>query len=116
MLLEKKLEPDPRIGDLTVRLPPPEVNPAWPQTGGYADHAMHHLTVAEVPKKAWSIQIGEGDVSQRRHQLPRQIELRGCACRHAAGAVEHEIDAAPRVRWTQCTRMRGREPASQFMP
>ncbi|MCX7355480.1 MAG: PQQ-binding-like beta-propeller repeat protein [Alphaproteobacteria bacterium] len=66
MLLEKKLEPDPRIGDLAVRLPPPEVNPTWPQTGGYADHAMHHLTVANVPKKAWSIKIGEGSSDERR--------------------------------------------------
>ena len=66
MLLEKKLEPDPRIADLAVRLPPPETNPTWPQTGGYADHAMHHLAVADVPKKAWSIHVGEGSSDERR--------------------------------------------------
>lgn len=66
ILQEKKLEPDPRIADLAVRLPPPEVNSAWPQTGGYADHAMHHLSLADVPKKAWSIQIGEGSSDERR--------------------------------------------------
>lgn len=66
MLLERKLEPDPRIADLAVRLPPPEVNPSWPQTGGYADHAMHHLSIAGVPKKAWSVSIGEGSSAERR--------------------------------------------------
>lgn len=66
MMMEQKLEPDPRIADLAVRLPPPEANPAWPQTGGTPDHAMHHLVVADVPKKAWTVNIGEGSTDDRR--------------------------------------------------
>lgn len=76
MLLEKKLEPDPRIADLAVRLPPPEVNPAWPQTGGYADHAMHHLSIADVPKKTWSVSIGEGS-SDERNLLAQPVVAEG---------------------------------------
>ncbi|MFO0998340.1 MAG: PQQ-binding-like beta-propeller repeat protein [Alphaproteobacteria bacterium] len=66
MLLDRQLEADDRIADLAVRLPPPEVNPDWPQTGGYADHAMHHLAIAEVPKRAWQASIGTGSSRERR--------------------------------------------------
>lgn len=66
MLLDRQLEPDERIADLAVRLPPPEVNPDWPQTGGTADHAMHHLAIAEVPKRAWQTSVGTGSSRERR--------------------------------------------------
>ena len=66
MLFDAQLEPDPRISDLSVRLPPPEINAAWPQPGGYADHAMHHLSVSEVPELSWSQNIGQGSTDEQR--------------------------------------------------
>ena len=43
MQLERALEADPRIANQEVVLPPPYVNPDWPEPGGDADNVMHHL-------------------------------------------------------------------------
>ena len=58
--LEQQLEADPRIADLQVRLPQPYANDAWPQPGGYASHAMHHLALGEAPRRLWRTRIGTG--------------------------------------------------------
>ncbi len=60
LTLERVLEPDPRLANLEVRLPRPQVNDAWPQNGGYPSHAMHHLAVRDRVAVAWSADIGEG--------------------------------------------------------
>jgi outer membrane protein assembly factor BamB len=60
MLLERQLTADPRLADLPIRLPPPVVNPDWPQTGGVPSHAMHHLAANDDLKLAWRIEIGSG--------------------------------------------------------
>lgn len=66
LALEQSLEPDPRIADLEVRLPRPFANPAWPQTGGYANHAMQHLALADKIKPVWRADIGAGAASETR--------------------------------------------------
>jgi outer membrane protein assembly factor BamB len=58
--LDKTLEPDPEIADLAVRLPPPYVNRAWPQVGGYPDRAMHHLSAGDALAEQWRVSIGDG--------------------------------------------------------
>jgi len=58
--LQQQLEPDPRIQDLQVRLPRPYANDSWPQRGGYAGHAMHHLKLADNPAEVWRSGVGEG--------------------------------------------------------
>ena len=70
MLYDTSLEPDPRIQDMDVRLPPPEANSAWPQPGGYPDHAMHHLAIADLPQRAWSVDIGQGSTDELRLLSP----------------------------------------------
>lgn len=60
LLIEEELRPDPRLADLNVVLPAPQRNPDWPQVGGNAAHAMHHLDVAETIRPAWRADIGEG--------------------------------------------------------
>lgn len=66
MLLESDLEPDPRLADLEVRLPKPYLNPDWPQSGGYSDHAMHHLEAAVDLKEIWSSGFGDGGDDEER--------------------------------------------------
>ena len=66
LALDQKLESDPRIGEVEVMVPKPYVNADWPQPGGYADHAMHHLALAETPKKVWSGDGGKGAGSNTR--------------------------------------------------
>ena len=60
LALEGTVEPDPRIADLDVRLPRPYANESWPQSGGYPDHAMHHLAGGDELAQLWRVSIGEG--------------------------------------------------------
>jgi outer membrane protein assembly factor BamB len=59
LLTEKSATADPRIADLAVRLPRPFANESWPQQGGYANHAMHHLAFGDSPAAAWNVSIGQ---------------------------------------------------------
>ncbi|MFQ5958479.1 MAG: PQQ-binding-like beta-propeller repeat protein [Alphaproteobacteria bacterium] len=87
LALERTPEPDPRIADLQVRLPRPTANSDWPQFGGYADHAMHHIAVSEDLTRAWKVDIGEGGSGDRRLLSPPVV---------AAGQV-YALDARGRV-------------------
>jgi hypothetical protein len=66
MVQDTDAEPDPRLSDLRVKLPPPYMNDSWPQGGGYPDHAMHHLKSSDELKVAWRVDIGSGSDGNRR--------------------------------------------------
>lgn len=57
---ENRIEPSARVADLSVQLPRPLINEDWPQQGGFANHAMHHLALGPVPNEAWSESAGSG--------------------------------------------------------
>jgi outer membrane protein assembly factor BamB len=57
---EELVRPDTALTARPVALPNPSTNKEWPQAGGYPDHAMHHLTLAERPQRAWQSDIGGG--------------------------------------------------------
>lgn len=59
MLLERELTADPQLAGLEVSLPPPQPNGNWPQAGGVATHAMHHLAAADRLALAWRADVGE---------------------------------------------------------
>ena len=58
--LEKRLEPDPKLAETEVRLPPATQNTDWPQPGGNPSHAMQHVAFTGALSKAWSTGIGDG--------------------------------------------------------
>ncbi len=60
---ERALRPDPQLASLRVRLPKPYRNKDWPQSGGYPDHAMHHLMLGKTLKKVWEKNVGDGSGS-----------------------------------------------------
>jgi outer membrane protein assembly factor BamB len=60
MSLQSSLQADPALADLNVRLPRPYVNTDWPQSGGHATHAMHHLQAVAAPRMVWRVGIGAG--------------------------------------------------------
>ena len=70
MRLEQELEPDPRIADLAVRLPPPWRNADWPQAGGAPSHAMQHLEVDGELATVWRASAGDGSGSEARVMAP----------------------------------------------
>lgn len=58
--LEHILKPDPKLYALRVEVPRPFENTAWPDAGGYPDHAMYHLALGYDIKQAWKANAGEG--------------------------------------------------------
>ncbi len=66
LIHERALSPDPELQDAEILLPPPAPNPDWPQAGGYANHAMHHLEIADELKEAWRADAGAGADDEER--------------------------------------------------
>ena len=62
----KSLVADPELRDKLIILPAPSPNKAWPQAGGYPNHAMHHLEIRDLDEKKWSVDIGEGNSDENR--------------------------------------------------
>src|ERR1700741_1643056 len=58
--LDRQLEPDPDLSKIAITLPPPVVNPDWPEPGGYPNHAMQHLALPDRLTQAWRASTGEG--------------------------------------------------------
>jgi len=54
------LQPDSDVDASEIRLPAPSVTPDWPQNGGYANHAMHHVAAAPQLQERWTSDIGSG--------------------------------------------------------
>jgi outer membrane protein assembly factor BamB len=61
----RDLEPDSDVAGLQVTLPPPTVNDSWPQSGGFANYAMHNLAIGESPQVIWSVDVGSGTTASR---------------------------------------------------
>jgi outer membrane protein assembly factor BamB len=72
MLNPSEIEIDPELGGTAIVLPPPVSNQDWPQADGYANHAMHHLQIAEVPQLDWRARIGSG-IRSGRPRLPPPV-------------------------------------------
>ncbi|MGH7074122.1 MAG: PQQ-binding-like beta-propeller repeat protein [Stellaceae bacterium] len=51
---------DPKLADARVKLPRPVLNTAWPEAGGYPNHAMQHLELSGALNRVWEADIGEG--------------------------------------------------------
>ncbi|HEX4111375.1 MAG TPA: PQQ-binding-like beta-propeller repeat protein [Stellaceae bacterium] len=57
---DRTIQADPTLRQQAVRLPRPEANSEWPESGGFPDHAMQHLALAGSLQQLWSVGIGEG--------------------------------------------------------
>ena len=66
LALERQLRPNLEAADTRIILPAPEDTPAWPGAGGLSHHAMHHLVVTDLPKRAWRREVGEGSSLRNR--------------------------------------------------
>ncbi len=66
MVHERVLKPDQGTEGTKILLPAPTLNRAWPQAGGYANHAMHHIKIGDVIGEAWDASIGQGSDDEER--------------------------------------------------
>jgi len=67
---QRTVNPDPDANPDSIRLPRPQVNADWPQPGGYANHAMHHLEMAQRPERVWRTDIGSGTTDSQPRLAP----------------------------------------------
>jgi outer membrane protein assembly factor BamB len=70
LLLDEGPKADPRLAELRIVLPPPRRNLDWPQAGGNARHAMHHLELSANPVEVWRISAGRGSDDTSRLMAP----------------------------------------------
>jgi len=61
----RDIEPDKEAASIQVTLPAPVVNESWPQSGGFANYAMQHLTIGDSPQVVWTADVGSGSSSSR---------------------------------------------------
>jgi len=66
LTLEDQVMADPGLDGPEVGLPAPYVNTAWPQAGGHASHAMHHVALPDQISQVWRVSIGAGNSRERR--------------------------------------------------
>ncbi|MGH7094841.1 MAG: PQQ-binding-like beta-propeller repeat protein [Stellaceae bacterium] len=91
--LDSTLTPDPALANVSVTLPRPAVNAAWPDAGGYPNHAMYHLALPSTPQRRWETSIGDG--SSRHHKVMAQpIYANKTVYTMDGGAQVSAVDAA----------------------
>ncbi|HEY5237538.1 MAG TPA: PQQ-binding-like beta-propeller repeat protein [Rhizomicrobium sp.] len=66
MTLDEAVQPDPALSSKPVVLPPPYLNPEWPEPGGYASNAMYHLQARGGLHQVWSAEAGKGSDTDSR--------------------------------------------------
>lgn len=66
LLHQRTVNPDPSLADAQILLPAPVPNAEWPQSGGYPNHAMHHMVISGSVARYWSSNIGEGADDEER--------------------------------------------------
>jgi outer membrane protein assembly factor BamB len=73
LTLDRRLEPDPQLKELAIRLPRPFENTEWPEAGGYPNHAMQHLALGDNVKTVWTASAGDGSSRYGRVLAPPVI-------------------------------------------
>lgn len=73
---DNQLEPEIKGEAAEMLLPPPEANEDWPQAGGYANHAMHHMEIGDKIERAWRTNVGSG-AGKRAKLLAQPIVAEG---------------------------------------
>jgi outer membrane protein assembly factor BamB len=91
--LDRQLEPDPELAEIPITLPPPVVNPDWPEVGGYPNHAMQHLSLPDTLTRAWNTSIGEG-ASRYTRILSQPVVAKGRVYAMDGGVQVSALDAA----------------------
>jgi outer membrane protein assembly factor BamB len=66
LLHQRSINADPELAGTQILLPAPAPNENWPQSGGYANHAMHHMQTADALGEQWRADIGESASDENR--------------------------------------------------
>jgi len=83
----KDLEPDSDAANIQIVLPPPTVNESWPQSGGFANNAMHNLAIGASPQIIWTADVGAGSSTSRILTAPPVVAEGKVFAKDAQGTV-----------------------------
>ncbi len=83
----RDLEPDSDVANMQVTLPPPTVNDSWPQSGGFANYAMHNLAIGDSPQIIWTADVGSGTSTSRVLTTPPVVAEGKVFAKDAHGTV-----------------------------
>jgi outer membrane protein assembly factor BamB len=83
----KDLEPDSEAANTPVVLPPPTINESWPQSGGFANNAMHNLAIGASPQIIWTADVGAGSSTTRILTTPPVVAEGKVFAKDAQGTV-----------------------------
>lgn len=89
--IESGAKVDPSLAGVAVVLPPARTNSDWAQAGGTADKSYGHLTLAENPSPAWTVQIAGG--GERRKLASAPVIGGGMLYAVDTDGVVHAFDA-----------------------
>jgi outer membrane protein assembly factor BamB len=106
---ESRVEVDPALADLSIALPPAQVNADWAQPGGNPSKSMGHVALGASLGRAWMTKIGQGSdprgrlaaapvvVGERIYTIDTQAVVRAFDTRTGAPVWVKEVgDAANR--------------------
>lgn len=110
LAFESKIEADPRLNTIPVRLPRPYMNENWSQPGGYASHAMHHLLLDGRLGEIWTAGVGIGAWEYGRLLVPPVVVGDVVFAVDAEGHVSaFDLNSGKRF-WTRNVSVRGEDP------
>lgn len=108
---DSELKPD-AAGEVT--LPRPAVNDSWPQSGGFANFAMHHLEIGDAPQVAWSVDVGSGSGSDRHLLTPPVVANGRVFVKDAQGTVSAYEAASGKQIWRVSLKSKGGRDDNEF--
>jgi outer membrane protein assembly factor BamB len=110
--LQNTLSPDPALQGQPPQLPAPWTNQFWPQSGGYANHAMGHPALGPNIKEVWHVSIGEGG-SERTPLTSGPVVADGMVFTiDTVGEIAAFDLSTGRLKWHQSSQPRGEEEKS----
>lgn len=97
-----------------VTLPRPAVNDSWPQSGGFANFAMHHLEIADAPREVWSVDVGSGSGSDRQLLTPPVVANGRVFVKDALNTVSAYDAATGKQLWRVTLKSKGGRDDNEF--
>ncbi|HTW54650.1 MAG TPA: PQQ-binding-like beta-propeller repeat protein [Stellaceae bacterium] len=98
--LDRQIAADPALANQPIALPPPTVNPDWPEPGGNPSHAMGNLALPSQVKKVWETSVGDG-TSRYTKVMSQPVVAAGRVYAMDGGVQVSALDAASGKRFWQ---------------
>lgn len=97
-----------------ITLPRPAINDSWPQSGGFANFAMHHLEINDAPQQVWSVDVGSGSGSDRQLLTPPVVANGRVFVKDAQGTVSAYDAATGGQLWRVSLKSKGGRDDNEF--